>query len=316
MKYLNELADFRAISGREKPVREYIAGIAAEKGLYTRVDPMGNLLIYCKDNSLDICYTLIAAQMDESALLITGITEEGFIRFSPVGTVDEGVLPGCTVTVNGYPGVIGCKAIHHCSKEEREKAFPADQLYIDVGARTREEAEALVSPGDAAYFEGGAPFTCRAAGRYACALLMALMDDLPEDTALAFTVQGEVGHRGAAAAAFGAAPSRVIALDIADLTEAEGLAAGKGPAVPLADRRVVCDAALLERFTNAAKELNIPIQSPALLKGSHAAGGMQQAGVGAAAAMLLLPCRYANTPRAVVREEDFDAALRLLRAII
>ena len=316
MTYLRTLETFCAASGREGPVRDYVAGVAANMGLFTSVDPLGNLLICRKADCLDSCDTLIAAHMDESSLLITGVTEDGFLRFSLVGKGNESVLPGCRVKANGHPGVIGCKAIHHCSKEEREKPFPADELYIDIGARIKEEAESLLQAGDAAYFEDGAAFTCRAPARYGCALLMDLFDALGENTVLAFTVQGQVGFRGAVTAAFRTAPSRVIAVDCADLSESEELTAGKGPAVPLADRSVVCDRDFLEQIRDIAGKEEIPLQCPALLKGSHAAGPMQQAGIGARAAMVLLPCRYADTPRAMVREEDYDAALRLLRKLV
>lgn len=303
------------MSGREAPLREQIAGLAAGMGLYARFDSMGNLFVCCKEESLDNCYTLIAAHMDEEALLITGFTEEGFLRFTPVGETDGGILPGTAVMINGMPGVIGCKAIHHCSKEEREKEIPVEDLYIDMGFTSKEEAEKAVFPGDAAYYEDGAAFTCRAANRYACLLLTELFNGLEEDRVLAFTVQGEVGHRGAVAAAFRTAPARVLALGCADLSEAEGLALGKGPVVPLADRRAVCDADYVKQIKDAAERSNIAIQSPALLKEAHAAGPMQQAGIGAGAAMLLLPCAHLHTPRSVIRPEDYEAAVKLLRLI-
>lgn len=182
---------------------------------------MGNALAYIKGRERAPHTLLFAAHMDEVGFIITGVTPEGYLRFTTVGGIDPTVIYGRPIRVNGISGVIGGKATHLCSKEEKKQMPKPSELLIDIGAATKEEAEKLVHPGDTAVFygdfsrlEGGLVKSRAIDDRAGCALLLALTEQVPDyDMVLAFTVQEEVGLRGAKAAAFGVQPDIAVVVD-------------------------------------------------------------------------------------------------------
>lgn len=159
---------------------------------------------------------MLAAHMDEVGVIITRITDDGFLKFDFVGGVDRRVAIGKPVVIghNKVPGVIGLKAVHLVSREERKKAPKTESLYIDIGAKDKESAEKLVELGDYGAFVcqpeefGDGLFKARAIDdRVGCAIMLKLLEeDLPLDVTFAFTAQEEVGTRGAFGAAFSVTP--------------------------------------------------------------------------------------------------------------
>ncbi|MBO5796773.1 MAG: M42 family peptidase, partial [Clostridia bacterium] len=199
LKHLKELAALPGIAGQETAVREYIEKVLAQSGAtYTaKVDPLGNLLVWLKGEAEAPKTVMFEAHMDEVGMMVTGITDAGYLRFATAGGIDEKVLVGRRVTVNGHTGVIGCGAIHLCPKDEKSKPVSADRLMIDIGAENKEEAEAVVAIGDAVIFDSeftdlfGGKFKARDLDdRVGCALLLSLLEKpFPYDVLLAFTVQ-------------------------------------------------------------------------------------------------------------------------------
>ena len=211
MTHLKKLCALDGVSGCEEPVRRYILAAlkASPAEITAEVDPLGNIIARVKGRQTAAQTVLFAAHMDEVGLIVTNITEEGYLRFAPVGGLEARVIYGRRVLINGRPGVIGGKAVHLCSKEEKTEMPSLDKLLIDMGVESREAAEKIAVPGDRAVFdsaytklENGLIKARALDDRAGCAVLIELLkEDLPYDIVCAFTVQEENGCIGAKAAA-------------------------------------------------------------------------------------------------------------------
>ena len=200
--------------------------------------------------------------MDEVGLIVTGITEDGWLKFSTVGGIDPQVLAGRSVLVGAdLPGIIGSKAVHLQTKEQKEQPVTMEELTIDIGAANRDEANAAVHLGDPVCFDsvytrfGDHKIKGRAIDdRVGCAMLLTLLQqELDFDLYAAFTVQEEVGLRGAAAAAFTIQPDIAIVLETTTASDLAGVEPlkqvcrlGEGPAVPFMDRATLYNRELYE----------------------------------------------------------------------
>ncbi len=151
---LNELCNLNGISGREHAVRDYIISHLPSDAEY-RIDPLGSLIVYKKGKAEPKNKVMLDAHMDEVGFIITYITEDGYLKFTTVGGIDERVIFGRAVKVGKelIPGVIGGKAIHQTTSEERGKLPSVEDMYIDIGASSKKEALSHVSLGDAVYFD-------------------------------------------------------------------------------------------------------------------------------------------------------------------
>ena len=250
-------------SGREDAVRQAIAGIAGEYVDDMETDALGNLICRKKGSGKKL---LFAAHMDTIGLVATYIDERGFIRFSPVGGLFKGDLINITVRfANGTRGVL--------SYEEKTpfKDLTLDNLFVDIGAADREEAENQVQIGDFAVFDApqfeqnGVICGPYLDNRIGCVTLLLMMEQLSgvkteSDLYFVFTAQEEVGLRGAGAAAFAVEPDTAIAVDVTDtgdLPERKTPMAvdmGKGPTIKVMDRSVICTPAVCAALGQAAAD--------------------------------------------------------------
>ncbi len=330
---LKTLTDLNGISGRETAVCDYLRAALQEAPAVSEIttDRIGNCIVKLKGNRPAAHTVLLAAHMEEVGGIVTGITEEGYLRFAAVGGVLPAVLYARRVAVNGHIGVIAGKAFHQCSEKERNTVPAIDALRIDIGVDSREEAEAMVSLGDAVYFvsdytplENGL-FKAKALDdRVGCAMLLKLAQTQPEyDVTLVFTVQEEVGLRGAAVAGNTLQPEYAIAVDATTAGDTAGVAedkqvclVGNGPVVSFMDRRTVYDHELYTRIRRLAEEHGIPAQTKTLVAGGNDAGSFQTAGVGAKVAAISLPCRYIHSPSCVLSETDVENTYRLLELLM
>ena len=140
---LKELCALNGVSGEEDQVRDFIRAQAAPYADSIRTDALGNLIVFKKGKKSTGNKVLIAAHMDEVGLIVTKVTEDGFLKFDFVGGVDRRVTIGKPVVLgeNKVPGIIGLKAIHLVKREEMSKAPKTESLYIDIGAKNKEECE-------------------------------------------------------------------------------------------------------------------------------------------------------------------------------
>lgn len=333
MDTIKELCTLDGVSGCEDAVRAYIKEKAAPYADEMRVDALGNLIVFKKGKKSIGNALLLAAHMDEVGLIVRSITEEGYLKFSCVGGIDRRVLLSKPVTVgrNKVPGVIGMKPIHLTTAEERKSIPEIKELCIDIGAKDKETAEKLVSVGDYATFssdivEFGEGFIKAKAidDRAGCAIMLELMkEDLPLDCTFAFTVQEEIGCKGAMGAAFSVAPSIALILETttaADLAGVEGekkvCCLGEGPVVPFMDNGSIADRKLYELTRTLAKENNIPWQTKHMVAGGNDARAIQRSREGVRTVVMSAAVRYLHAPSTVACIRDFEYIHKLSRLFI
>ena len=328
---LKNLSDLNGTSGNEGLVRNFLRQHVEPFVETINVDKMGNL-IATKNGHLAGPRVMIAAHMDEVALMIMEITSDGFLKFQPVGGIDPRILIAKPVKINeSLIGVIGAKAIHLQKPAERQKALSFEQLYIDIGAKSKEDAASQVKLGDYAYFmtkcepfgEGlykGKAFDDRAG----CAILVELLKkDYDFPLVAAFTVQEEVGLRGAKVAAYHVAPDFAIviegtvAADVADREE-EGWVTelGQGPACSLMDRTTLYNPKLIQWVTDLARQKGIPLQFRRGASGGNDAGPIHVSRAGIPTIVLSIPCRYIHSFASVISEKDYTACVNLVDELL
>lgn len=328
---VKELCALNGASGREDAVREYLEKAVAPYGkIFT--DNMGNLHVFKKGKQSAKKKVMLAAHMDEVALIITYITDEGFLKFAPVGGIDSRVVFGGRVLVGDslLPGVVGSKPVHLLKGDESSKVPDFDSLYIDIGAQSKEEAAEKVSLGDIAYFDSeaidfGDGFLKAKAldDRVGCAVLFNMIkSEQPYDLHFVFTVQEEVGLRGAKAAAFTEAPDYAIvvetttASDIAGVSGAERVChLGKGAVVSFMDRSTLYNKNLFKFAFKLAEENDIKCQTKTVVAGGNDAGAIHVSRGGVKTITVSLPCRYLHSPSCVICKNDLDDTARLVQLL-
>lgn len=327
---LRELATLPGVAGNEKEVRDAIMRELTSMGVEFETDTMGNIIARKGETGPKV---LVDAHMDEVGLMIVHIEKNGFVRFVTIG-VPAQVLVSKRVYIgrDKVPGVIGAKAIHLQQPRERETVIPVDQLFIDVGAKSKEEAERKVKVGDYAVFdtefEELSPGVVKSKAmddRIGCMLLLEALKEDWKDIRLnaVFATQEEVGLRGARVAAYRVAPDMGIALEgtvCADipLAEKEAYATrlGGGAVISVMDRGSIPTRTMVNQLVKLAKESGIPFQWREATSGGNDAGAIQGSRAGCPVASISVPCRYIHTPCSVTSLADYDAAKALLLAFL
>ncbi len=329
-KTIKEISSIHGISGREDLVREYIISKLPNDVEYS-VDNIGNLIV--KKSGLQRCNktVMVCAHMDEVGLVATYITEDGLIKVDEVGGICEEVLIDRTVIFeSGAVGVIGLKHIHLCEGDERTKIPSIPEMYVDIGAHSKEEAEKHVSLGDYAVFnsdfvEFGSFVKSKALDdRLGCAYMLELINmELPYDVTFAFTVQEEVGARGAICASNGINPDIAIILETTTAGDINGVSGekracvlGDGPVVSFMDRGTVYDKDLYNWAMKLSKDNGIKAQTKTLIAGGNDSSSVQRAGSGVRVLAVSLPTRYLHSPACVINKKDVIETRKLLKLIV
>ncbi len=333
MVELHTISALAGTSGNELAVcsyiREQLKNAPAVDSV--EVDRIGNCLVRLKGKQQAPHSLVLAAHMDEVGGIVTGITADGYLRFDTVGGIVPDVLYARRVSVNGHVGVIGGKALHMCNEKEKGKVPSVEDMRIDIGADSREEAQAAVSLGDEIVFLsdytdlGERLFKAKALDdRAGCAMLLELAKTVPEyDVTIAFTVQEEVGLRGAAVAGNTLQCEYSVVVDATTAADTAGVPAdkqvckvGDGPVVSFMDRRTFYDQKLYTHIRALAEQHGIPAQTKTMVAGGNDAGAFQTAGIGSRVAAVSLPCRYIHSPSCVLAHRDVDNTLKLLSVLM
>jgi endoglucanase len=324
---IKQLCALPGVSGWEDSVRDYIKTRVSPHA-DIRTDALGNLIVFKKGLKTTSKKLVLCAHMDEVGLIVTGVTEDGFVKFSSVGGIDRRVLMGKRVYIGekGVFGVVGNKAYHLVSREDREKIPALDAMYIDIGAASRDAAEKLVSLGDIGVFDpgivafGDGYIKAKALDdRVGCAVLLRLIESpLPVDCTFVFTVQEEVGTRGAYAAAFSEAPDIALIVEGTTAADLPSVPAGKqvcaldkGVVIPFMDGSTVYDKELYALLTQLAGDNGIPWQTKTTISGGTDAGAVQRSRGGVMAAGIAAPLRNLHSPACVGCTRDFEAVYKL-----
>ncbi len=330
---LKRLTEAFGPSGCENEVRNLLREEALKLCADVSVDRAGNLVCFRRGTDPTKPGVLVAAHMDEIGFIVSGCTEDGLLRFQPVGGVDPRVAVSKWVVLgrDRLPGVIGAMAIHLQSPADREKVLDFDQLFIDIGAADAKEAEKLCPKGtyavfDTPYAEFGDGFVSARAldDRVGCwSLLKVLQSGYAGDLYCVFVTQEEVGLRGSMAAAFNAQPDIAIVLegtaanDLGDTQPREQVCVpGRGVAVSFMDLASIADRGLYQRVLGVAREEGIPHQVKLGITGGNDAGSFQRAGRGARTCVLSVPCRYIHSGVSVASLKDISAQADLACAFL
>lgn len=329
---LKELCLINGTSGDEGKVRDYIITQIKDYCEYS-VDNLGSIIAYKKGRKAPAQKISFNAHMDEVGFIITGITDDGYLRFTSVGGIDSRVCLDRIVTVGkkAVKGVIGDKAFHLLSSDEKDRCPSFDDLLIDIGATSKNEAEQYVSLGDFAYFDcdyvelGNGYIKAKALDdRIGCMLMIELIkSELEYDTVFCFNVQEEVGLRGSKCTSYAVDADIAIVLESTTAADLDGVSGanrvcvlGDGPVISFMDNRTIYDRELFELGFTVAKENNIPAQTKTAVAGGNDAGAIQTSGDGARVMAISLPTRYIHSGASVVKASDIDETRRLLKALL
>ncbi len=316
-------------SGHEAAVRELIRR-EIPKGWESRVDPLGSLIVHRAGSGRGAASgrrIMLAAHMDEIGIVVTHVDQKGFVRFGSVGGVFPLPLLGGRVQFpgpqgngnGGRTGVIGLEKVDDASR------VPAmEKFYIDLGATSASDCPVKV--GDVACFHRscedlGNRIVAKAMDdRIGCAVLLQVLKELdssPNDAWFAFTVQEEVGLRGAGPSGFGIEPEIALAVDVTntgDTPECAPMAVslGAGPAVKIKDGGMLAHAGVKDWLLSTAESGSIPAQREVLVRGTTDAMAIQTSRAGVPAGCLSIPCRYVHSPSEMVDYGDVQGAVKLL----
>ena len=330
---LETLCCLDGVSGSEDEVRDYILERCMPFADEIITDNMGNLLILKKGKSSAMQTIMLAAHMDEVGLIITDITEDGFLKFDYVGGIDRRVLMARHVYIGAQkvPGVIGSKPFHLMKSEERDKMPERNELYIDVGAGSKDDVTKLISLGDYVTFAdsivhfGDGFLKAKAIDdRVGCATMIKLLEsELPCDCWFAFTVQEELGCRGAMVAARRLCPEVAIVLEGTTSADKPGASAekavcspGKGIVIPFMDGGTMYDRELYKTLTEIADKNHIPWQTKHRIAGGTDASVIQRNAGGTRVAAISVAVRNLHSPACICKIEECELQRKLALAFL
>ncbi len=329
---LQQLSEAYGPSGDEGPVRELIAEEVRPHVEVLKVDSMGNL-IAAKGLASSRPPVMVCAHMDEVALMVSWIEENGLLRFKKVGGIDDRILLSRAVKVGrkGVHGVIGAKPIHLQRPAERKSVVQSTDMFIDIGATDRSEAEKVVEPGDYALFDtrfevtGDGMLKGKALDdRVGCAILCeVLKGDYSFPLYAVFTVQEELGLRGATVAAYSISPALGLVLEgttCADIPGTEeprwATRLGGGPALSVMDRASIANKDMLRRLREVAEREKIPYQFRRTTASGNDAGPVSLTREGVPTATVSVPCRYIHSAASMASRSDFENTVNLVSAFL
>ncbi len=326
---LAELSSLHGVSGNEGKVRSFLLEKLGELDIETAVDTMGNLFVR-KGRAKGGPGIMLSAHMDEVGLMIMSIQKNGLLRFKPVGSIDSRMLVSKRMRIGSQalPAVIGVKPFHLQKPGEREKPFDEESLYLDAGFNNSDEAEKQVAIGDYVSFDSS--FTALGDGFYrgkafdnrvGCLILLELLlenNNLVFDAA--FTVQEEVGTRGAAVAAYTLQPQIALVVETtaaSDTPETEKDAVstmlGAGPAISIMDRTIMVSRKMREQLVESAEKAGISYQYRRFTGAGTDAGAIALSREGVQTAVISVPCRYIHSPLCILQEKDLKETISLIR---
>jgi endoglucanase len=321
---IQKLVETAGPSGYEAQVRDVIRAEVEEYADEIQVDALGNLIVRKWGRKVEGKRIMLSAHMDEIGLIATHVDEKGFVRFTSVGGVFlQYCLGGRVRFLNGASGVIGVEGERDLSKVDK-----LDKMFIDLGLRDNKKSPVRV--GDMAVFDR--PFTdlgdrlvSKAMDdRIGVAVMIAALQKLkqtPHEVFFVFSVQEEVGLRGATTAAYGIDPDLAIALDVTRSGDTPkgfkmAVSLGDGPAIKVRDGGMLSDPRVVDWMVRAAESEGLLYQLEVLEGGTTDARAMQLTRAGVPAGCISIPCRYVHSPSEMVDVQDVQNAVSLLLAMI
>jgi len=334
---LKKLSEMHGPPGREDEIRKIVIDYVKNIVDNVTIDPLGNVIALKQGGNLKV---MIAAHMDEVALITSFIEDNGFIRFSPMGGIDPRILLSRRVIIHTknrkINGVIGVKPKHLLTEEDLKKIPQINQMYIDVGASSKSEVEELgVKIGDPITFNEmftqltqfrvmGKALDDRAGIAVIIKVLELLKNvELPYTLYAVFTTQEEVGLRGATSVTYTVNPDIAFVIETTTAADTpENIPSeyitelGKGPAIRVMDATMITQQKILEFMVNIANNIKIPYQLQVALRGGTDAGAIHISRGGIPTGVISIPARYLHTPSLILDLNDFENTVKLINAIL
>ncbi|PIB35882.1 endoglucanase [Reichenbachiella sp. 5M10] len=330
---LKNICEIAGAPGFESRIRNLIIEEIKEYVDSYEIDNMGNLIAFKKGTTDK--KVMVAAHMDEIGFIVSHIDDNGFVRFQPLGGFDPKTLTAQRVIIHGRQdviGVMGSKPIHVMSPEERQKVAKMEDYFIDLGMN-KEEVEKVIAVGDSItrdreLIEMGDCINCKSIdNRVSVFILIETLKKITAPSAdlyAVFSVQEEVGLRGANVAAHSINPDFGIALDTTIAYDLPGAQPheyvtklGHGTAIKILDAMTICDQRMVQFLRDTADSQNIPWQNEILVAGGTDTAGIQQRGKnGAIAGAISIPTRHLHQVIEMAHKDDITGSTDLLIAAL
>ncbi|KAF2958503.1 aminopeptidase [Thermotoga sp. Ku-13t] len=325
IELIKKLTQAYGPSGRESEVQKLILEELSDHIDGYKFDAVGNLLVWKQGSSGK--KILFDAHVDEIGLVVTNITDKGFLRVDAVGGVVPHTFVGHRVR---FPNAVGIVYVEGETEEERKKNWSnltLDNMFVDIGAKSYEEAKSKVPIGsfgvyDSYFYKMGDHLVSKAMDdRIGCAIVVEVFKRLgscPNTIIGSFSVQEEVGLVGASVAAYTVVPDVCVAVDVTDSADypkafkRHSMALGKGPAIKVKDRASVSNRQIVEKLVELAEANRIPYQMEVLTFGGTNAAVLQRTRAGIPSATVSIPTRYVHSPSETVCLSDVENAVELL----
>ena len=326
-----KLCTANGISGDENSVRELILSEITPFADDIKTDNLGNILVHKKGRQPAQKKLMLSAHMDEVGCMVTDITADGFLKFDEVGGIDRRVIFGKNVTVGrqNINGVVGLKPIHLTKGDEGAAIPEISEMYIDIGATSKDDALRYVNYGDSINFTSEFTLTnskIRSKAiddRFGCLVLIELIkSELAYDMDFAFVVQEEVGLRGAKVAAYTINPEFAVVIETttaADIPEIDGnkqvCSLGNGAVISFMDRRTIYDKEMVHLAFECAEKIGAKAQYKRAVAGGNDSGAIHLSRGGVRTLAVSLACRYLHSPNCVADKSDCEDILALVREL-
>ena len=323
LKTFTHLQSVARPSGFESPCAQAIAELAGPYCDEVKIDTLGNVICHKKGPGKKL---MMAAHMDVIGLIITHIDKKGFLRFGALGGFVPYRLIGARMKLeNGMGGSVWCD--EKAMEEKKLEDISLNDLYLDIGAESEESARKMVQVGDVAMYEGEpqqmgqmllSPY-CD--DLIACAALLSAMSQVEKsenDLYFVFTVQEEVGLRGAATAAYAIDPDFGVCMDVTRTGDNPSEKAkmvvklGAGPTIKIKDVSLLCNPQVIAHLREAAKEGDVPYQDEVLTAGGTDSAAIQKTRGGVLSGCISIPCRYIHSQNEMVSLKDVEQSARLM----
>lgn len=327
---LKLLTNTNGVSGNENNIRNIIINNMKPLCDSYETDSMGNLIFFKKGTKGYHNNIMLTAHMDEVGFIISNIMEEGYLKFKSVGGIDPRIIQNSVVIINDkVTGVIGAKPAH-MSKDDKN-AVSIDDLVIDIGCNSFEDASKYVNIGDYATFKseyiefGDSLIKAKALDdRIGCYILMELAKKTyPNDIYFTFSVQEEVGCRGASVLANRIKPDFSIVIEGTTCSDVPycdeynySTKLGCGAALSMLDGGSYSDKDITNLMYNCAENNNIPVQYKRVTMGGNDASSIQISGSGVKTAAISVPCRYIHSPVSVASKKDIESCIVILTMVL
>lgn len=310
-------------SGDEGGIRERLAELARPLADEISTDTMGNLIVRKLGSGPRV---MLCAHMDSIGFIVTHVEENGFLRVSRLGGISPKEAAYTPVRFAG-----GARGVIVPEEKVDFGKLKLDECYVDIGAKDRETALKAVAVGDTMIYDSpcftnqGKVVSPYLDNRISCAILLKVLEEMelcPNDLYVVFTVQEEVGLRGAKPAAWAVDPDYAVVVDVTDVDDTPGsekcgtVRLGKGPAIKIMDSSVICHPDMIQKLESQAKALDMPTQRDIMRAGGTDAGVMHTTRIGVRTGGVSVPCRYIHTPVEMADLQDARDCAKLLCAFV